>query len=132
MSDQTVAICQNKISLPTLLIASKAYLLAIFAKVKEAGFGKMITRSDAKTLADMAFEIDKRFGKLKAQANTTKAAFEAKMQNRLEALTKEQRDDFVQGFNARYNERVCALSIKEAETLGITKKDEPKEKASND
>ncbi|EAU00233.1 DUF1104 domain-containing protein [Campylobacter curvus] len=132
MSDQTAAICQSKISLPTLLIASKAYLLAIFAKVKEAGFGKMITRSDAKTLADMAFEIDKRFGKLKAQANTTKAAFEAKMQNRLEALTKEQRDDFVQGFNARYNERVCALSIKEAETLGITKKDEPKEKASND
>ena len=132
MSGQTAAICQSKISLPTLLIASKAYLLAIFAKVKEAGFGKMITRSDAKTLADMAFEIDKRFGKLKAQANTTKAAFEAKMQNRLEALTKEQRDDFVQGFNARYNERVCALSIKEAETLGITKKDEPKEKASND
>lgn len=66
MSDQTAAICQSKISLPTLLIASKAYLLAIFAKVKEAGFGKMITRSDAKTLADMAFEIDKRFGKLKA------------------------------------------------------------------
>lgn len=132
MSDQTVAICQNKISLPTLLIASKAYLLAIFAKVKEAGFGKMITRSDAKTLADMAFEIDKRFGKLKAQANTAKAAFEAKMQNKLETFTKEQRDDFVRDFSARYNERVCTLSIKEAEIWGITKKDEPEEKAKND
>ncbi|MFC2492153.1 MAG: hypothetical protein ACFNUJ_05700, partial [Campylobacter curvus] len=115
MSDQTVAICQSKISLPTLLIASKAYLLAIFAKAKEVGFGKMITRSDAKTLADMAFEIDKRFGKLKSQANTAKAAFEAKMRAKLEALTKEQRDDFVRDFSARYNERVCALSIKEAE-----------------
>lgn len=54
------------------------------------------------------------------------------MQNKLETLTKEQRDDFVRDFSARYNERVCALSIKEAEIWGITKKDEPEEKAKND
>ncbi|QKG29118.1 DUF1104 domain-containing protein [Campylobacter sp. RM16187] len=109
----------KRLKIMSILVALKAYLGAKFDKAQSCGFAKMIKNADAKTLGEISFEIDKRAGKLIAEADSSKQDFKSEFDKRISALSEDERAKFKEEFAARYNEKVLNLSVKEAQELGL-------------
>ena len=81
---------------------------------------KMVANADAKTLSEVAFEIDKRAGKLKFEAKEAKRGLKTEIRKKLDAMSIADKEAFMNGYNAQ----VGALSVAEAKKLDIELKDD--------
>lgn len=84
---------------------------------------KMVANADAKTLSEVAFEIDKRAGKLRYEAKEVKRELKAEMVKKMDAMSVADRQNFMQDFRKSYNDKVGSLSVAEAKKLDIELKD---------
>ena len=84
---------------------------------------KMVANADAKTLSEVAFEIDKRAGKLRYEAKEVKRGLKAEMVKKMDAMSVADRQNFMQDFRKSYNDKVGSLSVAEAKRLDIELKD---------
>ncbi len=83
----------------------------------------MVANADAKTLSEVAFEIDKRAGKLKFEAKEAKRGLKAEIRKKFEGMSIADREAFMREFRNGYNAQVGALSVAEAKRLDIELKD---------
>ena len=83
----------------------------------------MVANADAKTLSEVAFEIDKRAGKLRYEAKEAKRGLKAEMVKKMDAMSVADRQNFMQDFRKSYNDKVGSLSVAEAKKLDIELKD---------
>ncbi|WP_169785017.1 DUF1104 domain-containing protein [Campylobacter curvus] len=108
----------KKIALVAVLMAGSMFAASLEKSTNEELYA-MMANADAKTLSDIAFEIDKRVGELKAQIKDTKRGFKSEMRKKLEGMSAADRYKFMQDFRTGYNEKVSTLSVKEADRLDI-------------
>jgi len=85
----------------------------------------MVANADAKTLSEVAFEIDKRAGKLRYEAKEARRGLKAEMRKKFEAMSIADRQNFMSDFRKSYNDQVDALSVAEAKKLDIELKGHP-------
>ena len=112
----------KKVVLISMLVAGGLFAASLENSTNDELY-KMVANADAKTLSEVAFEIDKRAGKLKFEAKEAKRGLKAEIRKKLEAMSIADRERFMGEFRNGYNDQVGALSVAEAKKLDIELKD---------
>jgi len=112
----------KKVVLISMLVAGGLFATSLEKSTNDELY-KMVANADAKTLSEVAFEIDKRAGKLKFEAKEAKRGLKAEIRKKLEAMSIADRERFMREFRNGYNAQVGALSVAEAKKLDIELKD---------
>ena len=108
----------KKIVLISLLVASGLFVASLEKSTNEELYA-IVANADAKTLSEVAFEIDKRAGKLRYEAKEARRGLKAEMRKKFEAMSIADRQNFMRDFRKSYNDQVDALSVAEAKKLDI-------------
>ena len=112
----------KKVVLISMLVAGGLFAASLEKSTNDELY-KMVANADAKTLSEIAFEIDKRAGKLKFEAKEAKRGLKAEIRKKLEGMSIADRERFMHEFRSGYNAQVGALSVAEAKRLDIELKD---------
>ena len=112
----------KKVVLISMLVAGGLFAASLENSTNDELY-KMVANADAKTLSEIAFEIDKRAGKLKFEAKEAKRGLKTEIRKKLEAMSIADRERFMREFRNGYNDQVGALSVAEAKKLDIELKD---------
>ena len=112
----------KKVVLISMLVAGGLFAASLENSTNDELY-KMVENADAKTLSQVAFEIDKRAGKLKFEAKEAKRGLKTEIRKKLEAMSIADRERFMREFRNGYNAQVGALSVAEAKKLDIELKD---------
>jgi len=112
----------KKVVLISMLVAGGLFAASLENSTNDELY-KMVANADAKTLSEVAFEIDKRAGKLKFEAKEAKRGLKAEIRKKLETMSIADRERFMREFRNGYNDQVGALSVAEAKKLDIELKD---------
>ena len=112
----------KKVVLISMLVAGGLFAASLENSTNDELY-KMVANADAKTLSEVAFEIDKRAGKLKFEAKEAKRGLKAEIRKKFETMSIADRERFMREFRNGYNAQVGALSVAEAKKLDIELKD---------
>ncbi|MGP1534047.1 MAG: DUF1104 domain-containing protein [Campylobacter sp.] len=112
----------KKVILISMLVAGGLFAASLENSTNDELY-KMVANADAKTLSEVAFEIDKRAGKLKFEAKEAKRGLKAEIRKKFDAMSIADRERFMREFRSGYNAQVGALSVAEAKKLDIELKD---------
>ena len=112
----------KKVVLISMLVAGGLFAASLENSTNDELY-KMVANADAKTLSEVAFEIDKRAGKLKFEAKEAKRGLKAEIRKKFEGMSIADRERFMREFRNGYNAQVGALSVAEAKRLDIELKD---------
>lgn len=112
----------KKVVLISMLVAGGLFAASLENSTNDELY-KMVANADAKTLSEVAFEIDKRAGKLKFEAKEAKRGLKAEIRKKFEGMSIADREAFMREFRSGYNAQVGALSVAEAKRLDIKLKD---------
>ena len=112
----------KKVVLLSFLVAGGLFAASLENSTNDELY-KMVANADAKTLSEVAFEIDKRAGKLKFEAKEAKRGLKTEIRKKLEGMSIADRERFMREFRSGYNAQVGALSVAEAKKLDIELKD---------
>ena len=112
----------KKVVLIGMLVAGGLFAASLENSTNDELY-KMVANADAKTLSEVAFEIDKRAGKLKFEAKEAKRGLKAEIRKKFEGMSIADRERFMREFRNGYNAQVGALSVAEAKKLDIELKD---------
>ena len=112
----------KKVVLISMLVAGGLFAASLENSTNDELY-KMVANADAKTLSEVAFEIDKRAGKLKFEAKEAKRGLKAEIRKKFDAMSIADRERFMREFRNGYNDQVGALSVAEAKKLDIELKD---------
>ena len=112
----------KKVVLISMLVAGGLFAASLENSTNDELY-KMVANADAKTLSEVAFEIDKRAGKLKFEAKEAKRGLKTEIRKKFEAMSIADREAFMREFRNGYNAQVGALSVAEAKKLDIELKD---------
>jgi len=112
----------KKVVLISMLVAGALFAASLENSTNDELY-KMVANADAKTLSEVAFEIDKRAGKLRYEAKEVKRELKAEMVKKMDAMSVADRQNFMQDFRKSYNDKVGSLSVAEAKRLDIELKD---------
>ena len=112
----------KKVVLISMLVAGGLFAASLENSTNDELY-KMVANADAKTLSEVAFEIDKRAGKLKFEAKEAKRGLKAEIRKKFEGMSIADRERFMREFRSGYNAQVSALSVAEAKKLDIELKD---------
>ena len=112
----------KKVVLISMLVAGGLFAASLEKSTNDELY-KMVANADAKTLSEVAFEIDKRAGKLKFEAKEAKRGLKAEIRKKFEGMSIADREAFMREFRNGYNAQVGALSVAEAKKLDIELKD---------
>ncbi|WP_299085107.1 DUF1104 domain-containing protein [uncultured Campylobacter sp.] len=112
----------KKIVLASVLVAGVLFA-ADFQNSTPEQINASIAGADAKSLSEAAFEIDKRAGELRAQARDLKRGFKTEFKKKLDAMSVEDREKFLDEFRKNYNAQAGKLSVEQADRLDIELKD---------
>ena len=112
----------KKVVLISMLVAGGLFAASLENSTNDELY-KMVANADAKTLSEVAFEIDKRAGKLKFEAKEAKRGLKAEIRKKLETMSIADKEAFMREFRNGYNAQVGALSVAEAKKLDIELKD---------
>ena len=112
----------KKVVLLSFLVAGGLFAASLENSTNDELY-KMVANADAKTLSEVAFEIDKRAGKLKFEAKEAKRGLKTEIRKKLEGMSIADRERFMREFRNGYNAQVGALSVAEAKKLDIELKD---------
>ena len=112
----------KKVVLISMLVAGGLFAASLENSTNDELY-KMVANADAKTLSEVAFEIDKRAGKLKFEAKEAKRGLKAEIRKKFEGMSIADREAFMREFRSGYNAQVGALSVAEAKKLDIELKD---------
>ena len=112
----------KKVVLISMLVAGGLFAASLEKSTNDELY-KMVANADAKTLSEVAFEIDKRAGKLKFEAKEAKRGLKAEIRKKFEGMSIADRERFMREFRSGYNAQVSALSVAEAKKLDIELKD---------
>ena len=112
----------KKVVLISMLVAGGLFATSLEKSTNDELY-KMVANADAKTLSEVAFEIDKRAGKLKFEAKEAKRGLKAEIRKKFEGMSIADRERFMREFRSGYNAQVSALSVAEAKKLDIELKD---------
>ena len=112
----------KKVVLISMLVAGGLFAASLENSTNDELY-KMVANADAKTLSEVAFEIDKRAGKLKFEAKEAKRGLKAEIRKKFEGMSIADRERFMREFRNGYNDQVGALSVAEAKKLDIELKD---------
>ena len=112
----------KKVVLISMLVAGGLFAASLEKSTNDELY-KMVANADAKTLSEVAFEIDKRAGKLKFEAKEAKRGLKTKIRKKFEGMSIADRERFMREFRNGYNAQVGALSVAEAKRLDIELKD---------
>ncbi len=112
----------KKVVLISMLVAGGLFAASLENSTNDELY-KMVANADAKTLSEVAFEIDKRAGKLKFEAKEAKRGLKAEIRKKFEGMSIADREAFMREFRSGYNAQVGALSVAEAKRLDIELKD---------
>lgn len=112
----------KKIVLASVLVAGVLFA-ADFSSSTPEQINASIAGADAKSLSEAAFEIDKRAGELRAQARDLKRGFKTEFKKKLDAMSVEDREKFLDEFRKNYNAQAGKLSVEQADRLDIELKD---------
>ena len=112
----------KKVVLISMLVAGGLFAASLENSTNDELY-KMVANADAKTLSEVAFEIDKRAGKLRYEAKEVKRGLKAEMVKKMDAMSVADRQNFMQDFRKSYNDKVGSLSVAEAKRLDIELKD---------
>ena len=112
----------KKVVLISMLVAGGLFAASLEKSTNDELY-KMVANADAKTLSEVAFEIDKRAGKLKFEAKEAKRGLKAEIRKKFEGMSIADRERFMREFRNGYNAQVGALSVAEAKRLDIELKD---------
>jgi len=99
----------KKIVLASVLVAGVLFA-ADFSSSTPEQINASIADADAKSLSEAAFEIDKRAGELRAQARDLKRGFKAEFKRKLDAMSVEDREKFLDEFRKNYNAQAGKLA----------------------
>ena len=113
----------KKVVLISMLVAGGLFAASLENSTNDELY-KMVANADAKTLSEVAFEIDKRAGKLRYEAKEVKRGLKAEMVKKMDAMSVADRQNFMQDFRKSYNDKVGSLSVAEAKRLDIELKDD--------
>ena len=112
----------KKVVLISMLVAGGLFAASLENSTNDELY-KMVANADAKTLSEVAFEIDKRAGKLKFEAKEAKRGLKTEIRKKLDAMSIADKEAFMREFRNGYNDQVGALSVAEAKKLDIELKD---------
>ena len=112
----------KKVVLISMLVAGGLFAASLENSTNDELY-KMVANADAKTLSEVAFEIDKGAGKLKFEAKEAKRGLKAEIRKKFEGMSIADREAFMREFRSGYNAQVGALSVAEAKRLDIELKD---------
>ena len=112
----------KKVVLISMLVAGGLFAASLENSTNDELY-KMVANADAKTLSEVAFEIDKRAGKLKFEAKEAKRGLKTEIRKKLDAMSIADKEAFMREFRNGYNAQVGALSVAEAKKLDIELKD---------
>ena len=112
----------KKIVLASVLVAGVLFA-ADFQNSTPEQINAAVAGADAKSLSEAAFEIDKRVGELRAQARDLKRGFKTEFKKKLDAMSVEDREKFLDEFRQNYNTQAGKLSVEQADRLDIELKD---------
>jgi len=112
----------KKIVLASVLVAGVLFA-ADFQNSTPEQINAAVASADAKSLSEAAFEIDKRAGELRAQARDLKRGFKTEFKKKLDAMSVEDREKFLDEFRKNYNAQAGKLSVEQADRLDIELKD---------
>ena len=112
----------KKVVLISMLVAGGLFAASLENSTNDELY-KMVANADAKTLSEVAFEIDKRAGKLRYEAKEAKRGLKTEIRKKFEAMSIADREQFMREFRNGYNAQVGALSVAEAKKLDIELKD---------
>ena len=112
----------KKVVLISMLVAGGLFAASLEKSTNDELY-KMVANADAKTLSEVAFEIDKRAGKLKFEAKEAKRGLKTEIRKKLDAMSIADKEAFMREFRNGYNAQVGALSVGEAKKLDIELKD---------
>ena len=112
----------KKIVLASVLVAGVLFA-ADFSSSTPEQINAAVAGADAKSLSEAAFEIDKRAGELRAQARDLKRGFKTELKKKLDAMSVEDREKFLDEFRKNYNVQAGKLSVEQADRLDIELKD---------
>ncbi|MFC2751112.1 MAG: DUF1104 domain-containing protein [Campylobacter sp.] len=112
----------KKVVLISMLVAGGLFAASLENSTSDELY-KMVANADAKTLSEVAFEIDKRAGKLRYEAKEVKRGLKTEIRKKFEAMSIADRERFMREFRSGYNAQVGALSVAEAKRLDIELKD---------
>ena len=112
----------KKVVLISMLVAGGLFAASLENNTNDELY-KMVANADAKTLSEVAFEIDKRAGKLKFEAKEAKRGLKTEIRKKFEGMSIADRERFMREFRSGYNAQVGALSVAEAKKLDIELKD---------
>ena len=112
----------KKVVLISMLVTGGLFAASLEKSTNDELY-KMVANADAKTLSEVAFEIDKRAGKLKFEAKEAKRGLKAEIRKKFEGMSIADRERFMREFRNGYNAQVGALSVAEAKKLDIELKD---------
>lgn len=112
----------KKVVLISMLVAGGLFAASLENSTNDELY-KMVANADAKTLSEVAFEIDKRAGKLKFEAKEAKRGLKVEIRKKLDSMSIADRERFMREFRNGYNDQVGALSVAEAKRLDIELKD---------
>lgn len=112
----------KKVVLISMLVAGGLFAASLENSTNDELY-KMVANADAKTLSEVAFEIDKRAGKLRYEAKEVKRGLKAEIVKKMDAMSVADRQNFMQDFRKSYNDKVGSLSVAEAKKLDIELKD---------
>ena len=112
----------KKVVLISMLVAGGLFAASLEKSTNDELY-KMVANADAKTLSEVAFEIDKRAGKLKFEAKEAKRGLKTEIRKKLDAMSIADKEAFMREFRNGYNAQVGALSVAEAKKLDIELKD---------
>ena len=105
----------KKIVLASVLVAGVLFA-ADFSSSTPEQINAAVAGADAKSLSEAAFEIDKRAGDLKR-------GFKTEFKKKLDAMSVEDREKFLDEFRKNYNAQAGKLSVEQADRLDIELKD---------
>ena len=112
----------KKIVLASVLVAGVLFA-ADFGSSTPEQINASVASADAKSLSEAALEIDKRAGELRAQARDLKRGFKTEFKKKLDAMSVEDREKFLDEFRKNYNAQAGKLSAEQADRLDIELKD---------
>lgn len=112
----------KKVVLISMLVAGGLFAASLENSTNDELY-KMVANADAKTLSEIAFEIDKRAGKLKFEAKEAKRGLKAEIRKKFEGMSIADGERFMREFRNGYNAQVGVLSVAEAKKLDIELKD---------
>ena len=112
----------KKVVLISMLVAGGLFAASLENSTNDELY-KMVANADAKTLSEIAFEIDKRAGKLKFEAKEAKRGLKAEIRKKFEGMSIADGERFMREFRNGYNAQVGVLSVAESKKLDIELKD---------